>query len=185
MCVGGLSYIIDTVNGKIQPNRVSWLIWCLAPFIAFIAEIQQGVGIQSLATFIVGFIPILVFIATFVNKKAVWKLNQIDLICGFLSVVGLSLWLMTKVGNLAIFFSILADGLASIPTIIKSYYHPESESISTYLCVVINAGFALLIIRDWNFQNYAFPTYLFIVFTFISILIRFKLGKVITKTFKH
>jgi hypothetical protein len=185
MCIGGLSYIIDTIKGKIQPNRVSWLIWCLAPFIAFIAEIQQGVGIQSLATFIVGFIPFLIFIASFINKKAYWKLNRLDLVCGLLSLIGLCLWMITQVGNIAIFFCILSDGLAAVPTIYKSYDHPESENDLIYFSTFANAGIALLTIKQWNFQTYAFPTYLFIVFIFLFILIRFKLGKVITKTFKH
>ena len=67
--VGGMSYLIDTVKGKIQPNKVSWLLWAIAPLVAFVAEIKQGVGIQSLATFIVGFVPLLVFIASF---RSVW-----------------------------------------------------------------------------------------------------------------
>src|SRR5258705_13291527 len=108
---GGLSYLIDTVKGKVQPNRVTWLLWAIAPLIAFSAMIKQGVGIESLSTFIIGFVPLLIFIASFFNKKAVWHITKFDLICGTLSVLGLVLWLITKVGNVAILFSIIADGL--------------------------------------------------------------------------
>lgn len=183
MCVGGFSYLRDTIKGKIQPNRVSWFMWCLAPLIAFAAEVKQGVGIQSLATFIVGFVPLLVFISSFINKKAIWKLEKIDFICGILSLIGLSMWWITKIGNIAIFFSILADGLASIPTIIKSYQHPESENDLPYLFTVVNALIALLIIKEWNFQHYAFQLYLFIVYIFLFMLIRFKMGKKLSKLF--
>ena len=62
--IGGLSYLIDTVRGKIKPNKVSWFLWSLAPLIAFAAEVKQGVGIQSLTTFIVGFVPLIIFIAS-------------------------------------------------------------------------------------------------------------------------
>lgn len=24
---GGLSYLIDTLKGKVKPNKVSWLLW--------------------------------------------------------------------------------------------------------------------------------------------------------------
>ena len=34
---GSLSYLIDTVKGKVRPNRISWLFWALAPLIAFFA----------------------------------------------------------------------------------------------------------------------------------------------------
>ena len=43
--LGGISYLIDTVKGKVQPNRVSWLLWSFAPMIAFVGQISQGVGI--------------------------------------------------------------------------------------------------------------------------------------------
>src|SRR5438045_193855 len=89
--LGGVSYIIDTLRGKVQPNRVSWGLWAFAVTIAFLAEIKQGVGIQSLATFMVGFTPLLIFLASFVNKKAYWKITKFDMACGVFSIVGLIL----------------------------------------------------------------------------------------------
>src|SRR5258708_13364269 len=155
--IGGLTYVIDTLKGKIQPSKVSWLMWSIAPVVAFGAEITQGVGVQSLATFITGFVPLLVLIASFFNKKAQWKLTRFDLICGMLSFLGLLLWYVTKVGNIAIFFSIMADGLAAVPTIVKSYYEPQTENDIVYLFGIVNAGIALLVISDWSFKNYGFP----------------------------
>src|SRR4029079_2044583 len=111
--LGGFSYLWDTLRGKVQPNRVSWLLWSLAPLIAFASQIQQHVGIQSLLTFTFGALPALVFIGSFFNKKSFWKIEKLDIICGALSLLGLVLWYITQVGNVAIFFSILADGLAS------------------------------------------------------------------------
>ena len=94
---GSLSYLVDTLKGKVKPNRVSFLLWSLAPLIAFFAEIKQGVGIQALMTFVVGFLPLTIFIASFVNKKAEWKLTGFDLMCGALSIVGLVLWYNYKI----------------------------------------------------------------------------------------
>lgn len=67
--IGSLSYLIDTIKGKAKPNRVTFFLWTLAPMIAFAAEIKQGVGMQSLITFMVGFSPLLIFLASFTNKK--------------------------------------------------------------------------------------------------------------------
>lgn len=89
--LGSLSYLISTLKGKTKPNKVTWFIWALAPLIAFFATIEQGVGIQSLLTFMVGFNPLLVFIASFINKKAYWKISKIDLACGSLAIVGVIL----------------------------------------------------------------------------------------------
>jgi len=181
---GGISYLIDTIKGKVQPNKVSWLLWSIAPLIAFFAQIKQGVGIEVWSTFIVGFIPLVVFLASFVNKKAKWEIGKLDIVCGTLSILGLMLWLITKVGNVAIFFSILADGLAAIPTIVKSYKDPDSENHLPYSLGIPNSVFALFVITDWNFQNWGFVVYLLLVNTIIAVLVKFRLGKMINRYIK-
>lgn len=62
--IANINYFVDKIKGKIKPNRVSFFIWALAPLIAFFSQIKQGVGLQSLPTFIVGFnctIPVFPF----------------------------------------------------------------------------------------------------------------------------
>lgn len=174
---GGVSYLIDTVKGKIKPNKVSYLLWSLAPLIAFAAEIKEGVGIQSLMTFSVGFVPFIIFLASFLNKKAEWKISAFDLFCGALSVTGLIFWLVTKEGNIAIVASLLADGLAALPTIIKSYKYPETESGLAYLTGFINGGVTLLTIDSWNFAHWGFPLYILFVNGLIYLFIYFRIGK--------
>ncbi|MBI3366052.1 hypothetical protein HY041_00290 [Candidatus Roizmanbacteria bacterium] len=178
---GGLSYLIDTIKGKIRPNRVSWFLWGLAAFIAFTEELKQGVGIQSLTTFMVGFVPLCVFIASFFNKKSEWKLETFDFLCGILSILGLLFWYITKIGNIVIFFSILADTFATLPTIMKSYHHPETENDLPYSMGIVNGGIALLTLQIWNFQYYGYPLYLVIANSIIVLFVRFKLGKILSK----
>lgn len=175
--LGGASYIKDTIQGKIQPNRMTWGLWALAVLIAFSAEITQGVGILSLATFIVGFVPLLVFLASFVNKKAYWKISKFDLGCGALSLLGLILWQITKVGNLAIIFSIFADLTAGVPTLVKSYKYPETENWVEFITAAINMMIALLTIRVWTFAHFGFPLYILFFDSTAFLLVKFQLGK--------
>jgi hypothetical protein len=176
--IGGLSYLIDTVKGKVKPNRVSFLLWSLAPLIAFVAELRQGVGLQSLMTFEVGFLPLAIFIASFFNKNAKWKLTRFDLTCGVLSLIGLLLWYITSSGNVAIVFSMLADGLAALPTLVKSFNFPETESSWTYFSTTISAAITLLTVKVWDLANAGFPLYILVVTLLISLLVQFKMGKV-------
>lgn len=125
----------------------------------------------------VGFSPLLIFLASFVNKKAEWKLGSFDFICGTLSLIGLALWYITRVGNVAIMFSIIADGLAALPTIVKSYNYPETENGWVYLAAAISASLTLLTIKIWNFAHWGFPAYILIVTLIIFSLVQFKLGK--------
>lgn len=149
--------------------------------IAFVAEIKQGVGIQSLMTFMIGFSPLVILIASFLNKKAYWKLGSFDYLCGVLSFAGLIFWYLTKDGNIAIIFSLLADLLASLPTFVKAYYHPTTENSWGYSTAAINAILTVLTIKMWNFAYYAFPIYTVFLNLIMFALIQFKLGKRLSK----
>lgn len=175
--LGSIGYIWDTVKGKVKPNKVTWFIWSLAPLIAFAAQINQGIGMEALLTFMIGFVPVIVFAASFINKKSYWKIERLDLICGSLSITGLILWQITKVGNIAIIFSLVADFLALLPTLVKSYRQPETENYLLYFGNSIFALLTILTIKDWSFANYAFPLYIFVATLLLTVLIRFKIGR--------
>jgi hypothetical protein len=177
--MGSVAYLIDTVNGKVKPNRVSFLLWSIMPFIAFFAQVNQGVGLEALMTFSTGFLPLTVFIASFANKRAVWKLTMFDLICGILSLLGLVLWLITKVGNIAIFFSIVADALAAIPTIVKAYKYPDTEIAWPWIATVFGVILTLLTLSTFTFANCGFILYILVVNMLIYTLVQFRLGEIL------
>jgi hypothetical protein len=156
---GSVVYLIDTVKGRVKPNRVSFLLWSIAPLIAFFAQVKQGVGLEALMTFSTGFLPLTVFIGSFVNKQAEWKLTRFDLVCGILSLVGLALWMITRVGNVAIFFSIVADGLAAIPTVVKAYRYPDTEIAWPWISTVVGVILTLLTLSTFTFANSGFIIY--------------------------
>lgn len=178
--LGGLSYLAGTLKGTVLPNRVSWFMWTLAPLVAFAAEVQQGVGLQSLMTFMVGFNPLLILLASFANRKSAWQLTRFDLCCGCLSVAGLCLWYVTRVGNVAIVFAILADGLAAVPTLVKAYVAPESESYVGFLAFAVSAAITLLTVSTWNFASYGFPLYICAICLVLTVLIKFRLGRLVS-----
>ncbi len=119
--LGSISYLVATIQGRARPNRVTFFFWALAPLIAFVAELAEGVRIQSVMTLMVGLSPLAIFIASFVNRQSEWRLTRFDVGCGVLALAGIALWSLTREGTLAILFSIAADGFAAIPTILKSY----------------------------------------------------------------
>lgn len=178
---GSMSYLVDTVKGKVKPNRVSFLMWSLAPLVAFFAQLKSGVGIQSLLTLTMGLTPLSIFIASFFNKKSEWKLTAFDLVCGALSFIGFILYLITREAVLAVAFSIVADGLASLPTIKKSFFYPETENGYPYLASSISAVLTLLTLKSLSFINSSFTIYIFIVCMIIFTLVQYKLGKSISK----
>jgi hypothetical protein len=158
--VGGAFYLRDTLRGTTQPNRVTWLLWAVAPLLAAAVEFNSGVGLRTLTTFVIGFMPLLVFVASFKNPAAVWKIGRLDYLCGALSVGGTIGWLVTRSGVVAIVAAIVADGLAAVPTLVKSWTNPETESVSSYLGALANSAILLLTVDHFTTAEVAFPIYI-------------------------
>jgi hypothetical protein len=183
--IGSLAYVRDTLRGTTQPNRVTWLLWAFAPLLAFAVEFHSGVGLRTLTTFIIGFMPLLVFIASFHNSAAVWKIRRLDYVCGAMSLAGTAAWLATRNGVVGIIAAIAADFLAGIPTMVKSWSNPESESVSSYLGAVLNSGILLLTIHHWTTEVAGFPLFIFIIASVEVALVGFTVGPRLRRARAH
>ena len=161
--MGGLYYLFDTIAGRAQPNRITWLLWGIFPLVIFVAQRAQGVGALSWPSFVAGLTPLLVVAASFFNPKAYWQTEPRDYYLMAAATVGIILWAVTDNPNLALLFSLLADVLAGIPTLIKSYRHPESESWIGYGISAIGFGISVLAVQTFDFQNAAFVAYIFVM----------------------
>ena len=166
---GSIAYIRNTIKGKSKPNRVSWLMWSIAPLIGTGAALAAGADIWGTTRiFLSGFIPFTVLIVSFFNPRSYWKLNKFDFTCGIFSLLAILIWSIAGSPVVAILFAAIGDGFACLPTIFKAWKYPETETGLTFI-----AGFfATLIIFPsipvWNIQNSAFQIYLLLANTIIA-----------------
>ncbi len=168
--LGGFYYLYETILGKAQPNRITWLLWGIFPMVIFVAQRAQGTESVSWASFVAGFTPLLIVAASFFNKKAYWKSEPRDYYLMAAAVIGIILWAITDKPNLALLCSLLADVLASIPTLIKSYRHPHSESWIAYAVSAFGFGISFLSVQIYTFENAAFVAYVFILNGALAVL---------------
>lgn len=161
--LGGLYYLYETVIGKAQPNRISWLLWGIFPMVIFVAQRAKGVEELSWTSFVAGAMPFLVVAASLRNKKAFWKSEPRDYYLMAAAIIGMILWAVTGNPNLGLLFALLADILAGIPTLIKSYSHPHSESWIAYSISTVGFGISLLSVQSYNVETAAFVAYLFLL----------------------
>ncbi len=173
---GAIVYLRDTLRGTTQPNRVTWLLWAVAPLLAAGVELKEGVGLRALPTFMVGFMPLLIFVGSFHNSASVWKVRRMDYVCGAVSVLGTVIWFVTRNGVLAISAAIAADFLAGLPTLVKSWTHPQSETVHSYVGALISMVILLLTVDHWTFDVVAFPLFVACMATVESVVIGFDLG---------
>ena len=110
-----------------------------------------------------GFTPFLILLASFINKKAYWKTEPKDYYLMAAAIAGIILWALTDNPNLALTFALLADIFAGLPTVIKAYKYPETESWVAYAISTLGFGISILAIQTYTFENGAFVIYVFIL----------------------
>ena len=165
-------YIKDTLKGITKPNRVSWFMWSCAPLIGTWIAVSSGADPWiSAVVFFAGFLPLLVFISSFVNKNSYWRLTHFDLACGVLSVMALVAWLMADRPLLAIILAASADAFAALPTLFKAWNYPETETKMTYITGFISIAIAIPAIPEWNIENSAYQLYLLLANTTLLIAV--------------
>jgi hypothetical protein len=171
--LGSSIYIRYMFKGQTKPNRVTWFMWSIAPFIASAAAVSNGVGWAVIPVFMSGFSPFLVLIASFFSKKAYWKTSSFDYLCGTLSGIAIILWYLTSSPNLAILFAIVSDALAAVPTISKGLRNPETESAWPFMIGIFSPITSFLVATTWGFAELGFPIYLIV----INVLLVFSVSK--------
>lgn len=155
------AYILDTIRGKTKPNRVTWFMWALAPLVGGSISLFSGADPWVTSRVILaGVLPGIVFLSSFVDRQAYWKLTAFDVACGILSLLAFALWFQTRQSAFAILLAILADLLASVPTFRKIWKFPETETVFTYVLYAASFIVVLPAITVWDVENAAFPVYL-------------------------
>ena len=161
--VGYFFYLKDFFYGQTRPNLISWFLWMLAPFIGVFFQVKAGAGLSALPVFLAGFGPLIVIIISIIWRNSIWKITKLDIICGILALLALVFYILTHNLGISVLFAILSDGLAAVPTIIKSWKFPETETAIVYLPGIFNNILGLLIIKNWIFSIYSFSIYFILV----------------------
>jgi len=176
--IGEVIYLISMAKGDTKPNLVSWFFWAIIPMFGVYFQLKAGAGLSVLPIFMMGFGPLLVFVYSLIKKNGYWSLGLIDFLCGFFALLSLVFYLFTHNLEISILFVILGDLSAGIPTIIKSWKFPETESYYIYVAGTINNIFGLLIIKKWSFSIYSLGIYFLLINLIITYsIVRKKLFK--------
>jgi hypothetical protein len=171
--VGAGPYIRDIVNKKIHPHVLSWLGWAFITGLGASAMYAEG---STWLAVIVGANTITclsVVIFSLVAKVAVWKSSKYDSLFFTLGIIGLILWLTLDLPVLALVCAILADFAFGIPTILKTYNEPSTETPFAWSMSTLSGLLSLFAIQTFAFYEVAYPIYLFV---FDSVMLLLVLG---------
>ena len=157
-----IPYVKDILHGSTRPNIVSWFLWVLLLSISIFAQYSAGASWSLL--FLIGDLvgTSIIFILCLAGY-GYGKYGWIEVVCFSLAIIAIVSWQLTNQPILAIVFSIIADAMASVPTIVKAYRDPWSEDASQWLIIGVASILAILSTTIWNPANIIFPAYLLLV----------------------
>jgi hypothetical protein len=153
-----LPYFRDTLHGHTRPNSVSWFGWTLLCFSSTLIQLTHHPDYSVIFLAVDTFCTFAVFLLSL--RHGVRRYTLIDGYCLLLGITGFFVWLYLNEPVHALLMNIAADFAFTIPTIIKAYKRPDSESsLSWGLCFL---GMFLGVLSKTNFDliNTLFPVYL-------------------------
>ncbi len=132
--VGNISYLRDTFRGKVKPHPYTWFIWSIVSMTTFFGGLTKGAGIGALPTGIAeGFtLIIFVFSLKYLFHQEAGRTRRIDTYFLIAALVGLIPWVLTKDPTLSVIIVVCIDMIAFIPTLRKTWTHPETEKPLLY-----------------------------------------------------
>lgn len=154
--VGTADYVLSILRGKTKPHRTTRVVLFVVSITNLIGALaaHAALGVMLLSFFFFGRSLLL---ATLSIKHGVGGTSKLDIWCGVIAVFGIVAWVATGVGVWALVFAIVADAVAYIPAIIKTWKAPKSEAPLLYwleafaaMLAIAHDGFRISVI----FQAY-------------------------------
>ncbi len=156
----GIPYIYDCLYGTTRPNSVSWFGWSLLLGSSFFIQLTNN---PDYSVYFVGAdFLIVVIIAILSCFRGVTQYSTLDLSCLALGFIGFFLWLGLNEPILALIANVVADAMFAIPTAIKAFKDPASESLRSWQIAASGMLLGLLSKTDFGLINTLFPLYIFL-----------------------
>jgi hypothetical protein len=153
-----LPYILGTLRGRTQPQRASWTIWGTLSSLSFAALLYEGassslwfVGAQAAGT---------VTVAALGVPFGTGGYNRRDLVILALAGVGLVLWGVTKDAAWTLALAISVSLLGGVPTVLKAWRSAPSESLRTWVLLLLSALCSLASVARPEVLLLAYPVFL-------------------------
>jgi hypothetical protein len=151
-------YVINTVKGNTQPERVTWLIFSVLGLIAFVSQLSLGASWSLAFSGLDTVASILVFVLAI--KYGVGGHTRFDVVALIVAAIGVVIAIVAKEPIIALFGVIIADLSGMVLTIQKTYTSPNSETTVSWLLVGTASLFGSLAVGGLSYGILLYPFYL-------------------------
>jgi len=132
--IGNISYLKDALAGRVRPHPYTWFIWSIVSMTTFFGGLAKGAGIGAIPTGIAEAFTIVIFLLSlkYLFQDRGLHIRKIDNYFLAAALLGLIPWALTKDPTISVVIVVLIDVIAFIPTLRKTWMHPETEKPLLY-----------------------------------------------------
>ncbi|HSX05629.1 MAG TPA: hypothetical protein VLF69_04130 [Candidatus Saccharimonadales bacterium] len=151
-------YAVDVLRGRAKPARSTRLMFVLLLFLTLLQQgaVQSGLLVMVTVGELIGSCVLLLMAI----KHGEGGLSRLDTWCYLLLALELLLWASTKNALLALHLSVLADTIAFVPTLVKTWQKPWSETPAFYVIGAVAPALNILAANHYTYTVLLFPAYL-------------------------
>lgn len=146
--IGNVPYLRDVIRHKIEPHAYTWMVWSIVSMIVFFGQVAKGAGIAALATGASEIFTIIIFI--FSLRYGFRHVTRIDTVFLIIALLGLVPWMLTHDPTISVIIAVSIDLIAFMPTLRKTWQHPETETPILYSMNALRHGLILCTLGAYN-----------------------------------
>jgi hypothetical protein len=129
----------------------SWSLWGLLTVLLVALQIKGGAGTATLVTAAAGVMCLGVVVLGLKDGKK--DITKFDAFIAVLSLVAIGFWWFADQPIISMILVIIADGLAFIPTVRKSWHAPHTETLSLYVTNTLRFTLAVAAVENYTFLS--------------------------------
>ncbi len=148
--IGNIPYLLDVIKKKIKPHPYTWFVWTIVSGVTFFGQVAKGAGVGTIPTGIAEAFTLIIFL--FSIPYGFKEIKKIDTYFLIFALAGLIPWALTKDPTISIIVVVTIDLIGFIPTLRKTWHHPETE---TPLLYSMNVGRHILTLFSLQAYNIA------------------------------
>ena len=152
--IGYAPYLWGAAKGVIRPHLFSWIIWALVNGIAFAAQVVSHAGPGAWFTGLTGLICLAI---VFIAGRAEKDITRIDVVALVGGLAAIPVWYFTANPLWAVVMAALIDLIGTIPTIRKSWKHPEHEALFMWGMAAARPWLSILALESLSPTTVIFP----------------------------
>jgi hypothetical protein len=176
--ISPIFYSKSIFAGKSKPHKTTrFIVW-----LASIAGVLAVVHSDNLAgkIFAAIFLARATYLLVLAGIYGVGGTSRLDYVCLATGILALILYVVTGSGLLAISFGVLSDLIGYVPTFVKTWHHPSSESPAFFAIEGLASLLGVLAIRQLR-VDIVLPLYFVLCSaTVVSLIYRRKIVRFLT-----